>query len=115
MNWKRPVDLLVVSCVFALIWLATIILIPRMFSSTLKISREMLDKQLQINEQLLNRLQAGDLQTYLRLQSQESTSEPSVAYVSAHDLQELARIQGAATGLGDFIYDDSTDRDELLD
>lgn len=62
----------------------------------------------------MNRLQAGDLQTYLRLQDSISNTPPVAEYVSAHDIEELSRMQGAATGLGVNLYDDSTDRDDLL-
>lgn len=51
----------------------------------------------------MNRLQAGDLKTFLSLQTDKVEKNLETEYIPRHDQAELAVMQ---QGLGEVIYDD---------
>ena len=65
----------------------------------------------ELNQNLLNRLQSEDFRTYSLLESGKDI--PTQQPVSMTDEAELERL--GAQGLGDTIYDDATDTDEVID
>lgn len=81
---------------------------------TLKWSRQELAINRAVTENLLDRIQAGDIKTYAQL---KSINEPSVAtqqYVPHDDFSEAQKI-AALTGLGDEMYVDDDAADAFAD
>lgn len=68
-------------------------------------------KLLENQQNLLNRLQAEDFRTYTLMQAGQTTSEQQP--VSMSDAAELERL--GAQGLGDTVYDDATEPEEITD